>query len=249
MRRFLPELVALPLLPLLIAQGNSTRRVTPRLPEASGPCEGIAGAGGMPLSLLAVGESPVAGVGVSTHEEAITGQLARALSARLGRQVHWRACGRNGVTAREALQQVIPSIPAQPVDIALVAFGVNDTTAFRPVRRWQTDLRAVLEAVATRCAPQLLVLSGVPPMAHFPALPQPLRWVMGLKSAALDAAARDIAPHLPRTLYVPLELPVRDANMMAIDGYHPSVKGCAAWAGLLADACLSHFGNQANLAA
>lgn len=242
MRRFLPELIALPLLPFLIAQGNYTRRVTPRLPEAGGPCAGIAGAGGRPLSLLTVGESPVAGVGVSTHEEAITGQLARALSERFKRPVHWRACGRNGITARAALQQVVPSIPQQPVDIALVAFGVNDTTAFRPVRRWQSDLRALLDAVAARCEPQLLMLSGVPPMAHFPALPQPLRWVMGLKSAALDAATRDIALHLPHTLYVPLALPVRDASMMAIDGYHPSAKGCAAWAGLLADACLAHFG-------
>lgn len=241
MRRYLPELVALPLLPFLIAQGKRTRRITPRLPEAGGPCIGVTSAAGTPLWLLTVGESPVAGVGVSTHEEAITGQLARELSVRFGRPVHWRACGRNGITAREALQHVVPSIPEQPVDIALVALGVNDTTAFRTVGRWQSDLRAVLEAVAARCEPQLLILSGVPPMAHFPALPQPLRWVMGLKSAALDAAARDVATHLPRTLYVPLELPVCEASMMAVDGYHPSAKGCAAWAKLLADACLSQF--------
>ncbi|MGB6055948.1 MAG: SGNH/GDSL hydrolase family protein, partial [Burkholderiaceae bacterium] len=37
MRRYLPELIALPLLPLLVAQGRRTRRVTPRLPEAGGP--------------------------------------------------------------------------------------------------------------------------------------------------------------------------------------------------------------------
>lgn len=246
LRRYLPELIALPLLPVLIAQGHRTRRITPRLPEAGGPCAGIAGTDtGEPLSLLTVGESPVAGVGVATHEEAITGQLARVLAVRLQRPVHWRACGSNGVTVREALQQVVPSIPAQAVDIALVAFGVNDTTAFHPVRRWQSDLRALLQAVDARCAPRLLLLSGVPPVAHFPALPQPLRWVMGLKSAALDAAAREMAPHLPRTLYVPLELAVRDTSMLAVDGYHPSAKGCAAWAKLLADACLSHLGGQA----
>ena len=61
MRRYLPELVALPMLPLLIAQGKCTRRITPRLPEAGGAAEGIAGAGdpGQPLSLLTIGESPV----------------------------------------------------------------------------------------------------------------------------------------------------------------------------------------------
>ncbi len=239
MRRFLPELIALPLLPLLIVQGRHTRRVTPRLPEAAGPTEGIAGAAHRtaPLSLLALGESPVAGVGVGTHEEAISGRLARTLSARLQRPVHWRACGKNGITAREAIEQVLPLVPPQPVDLALVAFGVNDATAFRPVTRWRGDLLAVMSALDARCRPRLVLLSGVPPLAHFPALPQPLRWVMGLKAQALDVAARDLAHGRPRTLHVPLALDTHDRSMMASDGYHPSAAGCSAWAQLLADAC------------
>jgi lysophospholipase L1-like esterase len=243
MRRFLPELVALPLLPLLIAQGRHTRRVTPRLPEAGGPVAGLAAAehGGPPLSLLTVGESPVAGVGVATHEEAITGQLAQALANRLQRPVSWRACGKNGVTAREALEQLMPQVPQQPVDIALVAFGVNDTTAFRPVASWRKDLQNVLAALDSRCRPQLIMLSGVPPMAHFPALPQPLRWVMGLKAATLDRAARELAPGLVRTHYVPLALDPHDRAMMASDGYHPSAKGCTAWAQLLAEVGAAHL--------
>jgi hypothetical protein len=43
MRHWLPELIALPLLPLLIAQGKYARRVTRRLPEAAGPDTRIAG--------------------------------------------------------------------------------------------------------------------------------------------------------------------------------------------------------------
>jgi lysophospholipase L1-like esterase len=243
MRRFLPELIALPLLPFLIVQGKHTRRVTPRLPEASGPVVGIAGQahGGQPLSLLALGESPVAGVGVNTHDEAITGQFAQALAIRLQRPVSWRACGKNGVTAREALEQVVPHIPFEPVDIALVAFGVNDTTAFRQVSRWREDLRNVLAALDARCQPKLIMLSGIPPVAHFPALPQPLRWVMGLKARTLDAAARELASRLERTFYVPLALDTHDRMMMASDGYHPSARGCAAWAKLLATASASQL--------
>lgn len=238
MRRYLPELVALPMLPFLIAQGRHTRKVTPRLPEAGGPVEGVAGVSqsGMPLSLLTLGESPVAGVGVATHEEAITGQLAQALASRLQRPVNWRACGKNGVTAREALELVMPLIPERQVDIALVAFGVNDTTAFRPVSRWRRDLRDVLQALEQRCRPGVVLLSGVPPVSHFPALPQPLRWVMGLKAAVLDRAARELAGEYAHIHYVPLALDTRDQTMMAPDGYHPSAKGCTAWAELLAKA-------------
>jgi lysophospholipase L1-like esterase len=243
-RRFLPELVALPLLPVLIAQGKYTRRMTPRLPEAAGPDEGIAGAafGGAAFSLLALGESPVAGVGVGTHEEAITCQLAQALSLRLRRPVRWRPCGRNGATVREALECLLPRLPQQPIDLALVAFGVNDATAFRPVAAWRRDLAQLLRALDARCAPQLILLAGVPPLARFPALPQPLRWVMGLKAQALDAAARELARSLPRVLHVPLALDPRQPSLMACDGYHPSAPGCAAWAQVLADACLAQQG-------
>lgn len=241
MRRYLPELIALPLLPFLVAQGRYTRRVTPRLPEAAGPATGVAGGShrGEALSLLAVGESPVAGVGVDTHQDAITGQLASTLAKRLSCPVVWRACGKNGVTAREALEQVVPGIPRLPVDIALVAFGVNDTTAFRPLARWREDLREVLAAIDACCTPRLILLSGVPPLARFPALPQPLRWVMGMKAQALDAVACELALQTPRTTYVPLELDTGDVTMMAHDGYHPSAKGCTAWAQLLTDACVS----------
>jgi lysophospholipase L1-like esterase len=237
MRRFLPELIALPLLPYLIAQGKRTRRRTPRLPEAAGPCHGIAGSGRKtaPMSLLAVGESPVAGVGVTTHEEGITGQLAQAIAARLQRPVNWQACGRNGFTAREALLHLLPTIDQRPVDIVLVAFGVNDTTAFRSVSRWRSDMHALLLALEQRSGPRLILLSGVPPLSRFPALPQPLRWVMGLKAQSLDRALRELAASLPRTRYIPLGLDVSDPDMMASDGYHPSAKGCSAWARLLVD--------------
>ncbi|HYC41583.1 MAG TPA: SGNH/GDSL hydrolase family protein [Noviherbaspirillum sp.] len=250
MRRYLPELVALPMLPFLIAQGRYTRKVTPRLPEAGGPVEGIAGAShiGAPFTLLAVGESPVAGVGVSTHEQAICGQLAQALAKRLQRPVNWRACGKNGVTAREALDTIILTIPEAPVDIALIAFGVNDTTAFSPVGRWKRDLDEVLKIIVRRCQPKLVLLSGVPPMAHFPALPQPLRWVMGMKASVLDHAAKELAIMREAVCHVPLALDTGDRTMMASDGYHPSEKGCAAWAELLADAAVLRLGTSCSTA-
>lgn len=244
MRRFYPELIALPLLPLLMLQGKHTRRVTPRLPEAGGPSSGIVGVThrGTVFNLLALGESPVAGIGVATHDEAITGQLAHALSAMLQCPVSWRAHGKNGVTASEALKQVMPHIPEVPVDLALVAFGVNDTSSFRPVRRWRSDLLQLLAALDARCAPRQILLSGVPPVADFPALPQPLRWVLGLKAQALDLAAREVAAGMPHVLYVPLALNTQDRSMMARDGYHPSATGCAAWAQLLARAYVTHAG-------
>ncbi|MFL6716020.1 MAG: SGNH/GDSL hydrolase family protein [Burkholderiaceae bacterium] len=234
MRRWLPELIAAPMLPLLAAQGRRVRRITPRLPCAEGPGFGICedALGGPPLRLLAVGESPVAGVGVEHHEQAITAALARELARRLARPVHWRACGLNGATVRQAQDQLLPLVPAQPVDVLLVAFGVNDSTAFHSTRRWQADLTLLLESLRARCQPGMVLLAGVPPLAQFPGLPQPLRWVLGLKAAALD----HVAAGLPGVRHVPMRHHQGLSGMMASDNYHPSALGCDAWARDLAHA-------------
>jgi lysophospholipase L1-like esterase len=243
MRRFLPELVAFAILPYLIAQGRRTRRLAMRLPEASGPMEGCAGAhfAALPLSVLSIGESTVAGVGVDDHEQAIGGQLASVLAARLQRPVRWRSCGKNGATVADALSQLMPAIPEQHVDLVLVAFGVNDTTSFHSVTRWEKDVTALLAEVIRRCSPHQILLSGVPPMAALPVLPQPLRYVMGLKARSLDAALRRIATASDTVFHVPLALDLRNPPLLACDGYHPSAAGYCAWAGLLADACVAHL--------
>ena len=243
MRHWLPELMALPLLPWLSAQGRKVRRVTPRLPEAAGPDNGIVGAhhAGVALQLLAVGESPVAGVGVDTHEQAITGLLAREISRQLQRPVAWRACGLNGVTVSEAQTQLLPLVPGAPVDVLLVAFGVNDSTSFHSVDRWQADLTLLLKNLDERCKPRLTLLSGVPPMGQFPSLPQPLRWVLGLKAAALDRSAASLAASTPGMLHVPMRLDPSLPGLMASDNYHPSAAGCAAWARELAQAAIPHL--------
>lgn len=234
MRRWLPELIAVPLLPLLAAQGRRVRRITPRLPPAAGSGFGICGetVAGPPLRLLAVGESPVAGVGVEHHEQAITASLARELARRLARPVHWRACGLNGVTVRQAQDQLLPLVPAQPVDVLLVAFGVNDSTAFHSTGRWRADLTLLLETLRARCKPDIVLLAGVPPLAQFPGLPQPLRWVLGLKAAALD----QVAASLPGVRHVTMQHHTGLVGMMASDNYHPSALGCEAWARDLAHA-------------
>lgn len=241
MRNFFPELIALPLLPLLLVQGRRTRARTPRLPEAAGERHGVAtgSSGGAPLRVLGVGESPVAGVGVARQEQAITAQFAGALAARTGNTVEWRACGRNGATVRDALAELVAQVPQEPVDVLLVAFGVNDAVAFRRVGAWQRDVLALLEQLRARCQPGRVLVSGVPPMQEFPTLPHPLRWVMGLKAAALDRGLRALARRHGWLHHVPIVLDTRnDSTLAAEDGYHPSAHGCRIWAGLLADAYL-----------
>jgi len=230
---WLPEAIALPLLPLLSVQGKRTRRVTPRMPEAAGPRSGVAGdASGnvVPLRLLGLGESPVAGVGVAHQEQAITAQFAQALAVHLRRPVAWQAYGKNGATIDDALTELVPQLPPTPVQIMFISFGVNDTTAFRSSARYRAHMRQLLQTLATRLQPSLIVIAGVPPLHLFPALPQPLRFVLGLKARSLDQTARKLAAALPGILYVPVRSDNARRELMAADGYHPSALGVREWA-------------------
>jgi lysophospholipase L1-like esterase len=226
-------LATLPLLPLALPLALHTRRTALRLPVAEGePC-GIAAAHfpGQPLRLLLIGESTVAGVGVSHFEQSLASCLAAALAERLRRPVRWRACGENGITASQAHERLLPLALAEPADLALLVFGVNDTTHLTPSERWQQALAGMADALGERgCR---VVFSGVPPLQHFTALPWLLRQLMGWRASLLDAELQGLAQRLG-ALHCRLDLPF-EAHYLAEDGYHPSALGYRQWANGLAE--------------
>lgn len=220
--------------PVLVAQGRAVRRDTPQLPEASGPREGVAKGSAPALRLIVLGESTVAGVGVATQAEALASRIAETLAARTGRSVTWRAAGQSGITAAGARRVLVPMLSPEPADVAVVALGVNDTLRMRGPSRWAADLTTLLDALRLRSGSVPIFLAAVPPMGHFPALPQPLRGALGLRAGLLDATAAELAPRLQRVFHLPTTLPATPA-MFSADGFHPSAEGYRRWGGLLAE--------------
>lgn len=222
----------LALAPIALPQALWTRRTALRLPPAEGAQSGLAGVGqgGAPLRLLLIGESTVAGVGVEAQEVALAGQLAQALSARLGRPVAWRACGENGITAGEACERLLPLALGEPADLVLLVFGVNDTTHLSSLARWRDSLRALNRALSARG--EQVVFTGVPPIQHFSALPWLLRRLLGLRAGLLDAELRRLSAQ-EGAQYARLELEFAEAYL-ARDGYHPSALGYRIWGESLA---------------
>ena len=244
--------------PLLLAQGLWVRRVTPKLPEAEGPREGLrlpagavdavdaadaadaADAGGAAphvaseLRLLIVGESSAAGVGAAHQDEALAGRLSATLANELSLGVRWRLVARTGVTARELVALIDEAAPTR-FDIALIVVGVNDVTGLRSLRAWLADIDA-LAARLRRIAPDArLVASGLPPVHRFPALPQPLRGFLGARAIEFDAALGAWARGQTDALHVPIP-DIDDPSLAASDGFHPGPGAYAVWAGALARA-------------
>lgn len=215
--------------PLLLLQGRHVRRVTPVLPEPPGPRAGRCGKG-LALRLLILGDSAAAGVGAATQGEALSGQLVRALSPRF--DLRWKLIARTGATTLETLE-TLAGIEREPFDVVVTSLGVNDVTGGRSPRRWMIDQARLVALLREEFGASRILLSALPPMHLFPALPQPLRAYLGAQALRYNAALRAFAQTAPACTWVPLEV-TQDRDHMAHDGFHPGPQIYAAWAGCLA---------------
>ena len=170
------------LLPIVAIQGIKVRKNTPRLPEASGERDGVIGSG-KPLSLLILGDSAAAGVGVETQQDALSG----AIITELGNEftLTWKLQAQTGNTTQQVIQAA-KQISDQQYDIVITSTGVNDVTKFTSARSWLKQQKQLFADIQNRFKPKLIIVSGVPPMQHFPALPYPLAWLFGKYAAQMN---------------------------------------------------------------
>jgi lysophospholipase L1-like esterase len=226
------------LAPVLLVQGTGVRRRTPVLPEAAGPRSGVVPGAAPPLTVAVLGESPAAGVGVATQEEALAARFAAALAGTSGREVRWRLSARTGTTAARALPRLVPGLAGPPADVVLVALGVNDTLRLRARAAWRRDVTALLDALGPLIAADgVVVLAGLPDLARFPTLPQPLRGLLGWHARALDDELDTLAARRPGVRHAPAP-PLDAPDLFAEDGFHPNAAAARIWAGELARVAL-----------
>ncbi|TNE83108.1 MAG: SGNH/GDSL hydrolase family protein [Gammaproteobacteria bacterium] len=224
--------------PLLIGQGVYTRITTPKLPEPNGQRQGEIGEGPA-LRLLVLGDSAAAGVGVNCQSEALSGRLSTELSSDF--LVTWKLMAQSGLDSREVFQK-LQEMPVEKFDAVVVSVGVNDVTSKTGVQGWKDSMEELISCLTTRFGAELVVLSPVPPMHAFPALPQPLRWWLGKKAHRFNNVLSVIASEHERCLILPGEFPL-EQELMASDGFHPGKQIYALWAKDAASAIKSRISN------
>lgn len=217
------------LAPVLVIQARRTARRTPRLARAGGTDRGTVAGMGPAIRLVVIGESTAAGVGATAHAEALPGFLATALQDRLHRSVLWSVHGRRGATARKVTSEIVPALGAAP-DLIVVTIGINDLIRRRPLKLWSTDLTDLIAALRTSHPHATLIFAGMPPVHRFPAIPQPLRLVLGARARAMDRLLHEAAHEGGATYVAMNESMARDRRLFAADGFHPSTAGYRVWA-------------------
>ena len=226
------------LAPVIVPQGIWTNLRVPTLAEPRGTREGSTGEG-PPLKLLVVGDSAAAGVGVSHQDEALLGQVVSRLSGRY--RVEYGLHARTGYTTADILKRLCDIAPRN-YDVALTSLGVNDVLALTGCNTWLERQARLRRLLREKFGVRLLLLSGLPPVHSFPALPQPLRWHLGSRATEFNEALAEAVETDPDTHLVNLRFSA-DASMMASDGFHPGAPIYSEWAERAAAIILSRETN------
>ena len=180
LRYFFGALITIPLLPILYVQGKRVKANIPSLPEAKG-VTGIAEVQGTQdtLKVLTVGESTMAGVGVDTHEEGFSGNLARELSRLLGIDIDWKVYARSGYTAQKVRERLLPAIQETHPDLIVIGLGGNDSFTLNTPWGWKKEIQLLIEAIKEKFPEAKITFISMPPIKAFAAFTSIMKWVIG----------------------------------------------------------------------
>ena len=126
------------------------------------------------------------------------------------------------------MKRIVPNIAPEPADLIIIAFGVNDVTAYRSPSGFAKDLVTLVHAARKRVGDAPVIIGAVAPLASFPALPWPLRTILGWRSTALQAAADKLMGRLPRLVVERFSIPL-GPNLFSSDGFHPNRQAHTLW--------------------
>jgi lysophospholipase L1-like esterase len=218
----------LPFFPFLYLQGQRVRKKIGVLPGASGDTRGKVGDGAESVKLLVIGESTVAGLGAKTHETALSGQFSFFLSQALGRSVEWLAIGKNGVTARRTIDELVPLIPAgEKFDFVLLGVGGNDVLKVSSPKKWRKDMLELISIMRSRYPECGIFMTNAPAVHLSPVLPHPIKGLLGGLSKMHELNTKEFTRDLEKVYYFhrPTEVP----HDFWADGIHPSEAGYRLW--------------------
>jgi len=220
-------IVILPFAPFLYLQGQYVRRKIGRLPDAAGEKKGKFSRADESVRLLVLGESTAAGVGASTHETGLAGQFARFLGEKIEKSVEWEVVGRSGITVGETIRELVPKIPSAGYDYIMLALCGNEVLKLRSPRAFRRDMRRLIAILREKNPSATFFITNAPAVRLSPALPFPIKFILGHLSALHDANAREFTAAMQSVFY--FHQPSSVPEDFFADGIHPSEKGYTAW--------------------
>lgn len=208
----------IPVLPFLLAEAISIRKRKPKLPSIS--TDLIFGKN--PTPILVLGESTVAGVGASTIQHTLGGQLYQIL----GENLSIRNLGKNGLLAKDACT-LINSCEAEfakKLSAGFIFLGANDCFHLTHPDNYRKHLENLLVKINLDTTIDWVYLADIPPVHLFPAFSSHLKKQLQTQRNYLQLEMKKIAEQNSKIIFDPIQIELSN-DFFASDGVHPSDLG------------------------
>lgn len=236
----LKSIAAIPTLPLLYIQGKRVKAEVPDLPEAEGK-KGFVGKTGKAFSVLILGESTMAGVGVGHQEQGFAGYLGRYLADKLpDHLIKWEVVAKSGYKAADVIQHLVPQLPKNKPNWLVIGLGGNDTFQFSWPWKWRRDMGNLMNILEKKYPQTPITCIHLPPVHRFPVFTPLLRWVMNNWVEMLRIQLYKEVRNRPNVFFIKEELNFDDwmkkHNPLLVpadffsDGVHPNELAYKVWA-------------------
>ncbi|GAB5466297.1 MAG: SGNH/GDSL hydrolase family protein [Candidatus Kapaibacteriales bacterium] len=169
------------LYPYLYIKGERIKKSVPKLAEAAGK-KGIYKAGSKEVttkSILLVGESTIAGVGVNTHEEGLAGTIAKTLSIKYDINIKWKVHAKSSYTVNEIRRNILPTLNEERIDVFIIGVGGNDALQLNNPKKWDREIRVLIDMIVKKHPTSAILFCALPPIKEILAFPLLIRLVVG----------------------------------------------------------------------
>ena len=218
--------------PLLWFQGMRLKRKVPRFTTPGDRPYGICKGKDREFTILGLGESPMAGVGIAKHTLTLTGLTAGRLNKLLGYSVNWKILAQNGLTLKN-LNKLICEQPDENVDLVLVSMGGNDVFHLTPPWIWVKNIDKCVKLIFQKNKNPVILFSAVPPVGRFPAIPSPLNIALGFWGFLLQGCLAQVINSMDNAYLLDERYPDGKKYYLE-DGIHPSRLAYDPWSEKLA---------------
>ncbi|MCU1543895.1 MAG: putative diguanylate cyclase [Microbacteriaceae bacterium] len=180
--------------------------------------------------VLLFGAGAAVGWGAVTHDLALPGALARALSEATGRGADVDAI----VDPRMRVSQSVSALRASSLaryDAIVVVLGVNDALQLTPLPRWRCEFSKLLEAtVELSLDDTKIIVAGIQPIRSIPNFDTFLGTLADRHANALNSETKALCALSAQAVFVPLASPEKARS----DDWHRAPFEYAQWGRALA---------------
>lgn len=207
-----------PILPFLFFEAAQIKRTGIRLPSLSENKK----FGNGKSKLLLIGESTAAGVGASSIEKTLGGNL----SSLFGKDYELVNLGKNGLTARQAYSFLKKNQGDKPLKInGLILFlGANDCFRLTRPGHFKDSLQQLITSASTDYQPDWIYLADIPPVHLFPAFSILMKKFLKIQRSYLQQEMVELATNNRKIIFAPIYLDLQP-DFFSKDKIHPSDKG------------------------